>query len=164
MATIYGANDLPDFPRPAVTAPGTLRTSAYMAGRESRRTSGAFSPRRSPTPTNVSPTVTLARSDSQALSHSTSQSTLRLDRFRGPPLAPLPSSPLPSPSARPSFDVGGVAVRDSSSGVLQVPRPPQAALSRNISSATRDSVYSVDGQDDLDGFAMLQPPSRAVAR
>ncbi|KAI0357342.1 hypothetical protein OH77DRAFT_93430 [Trametes cingulata] len=164
MATIYGANELPDLPRPVVTAPGTLRTSAYMAGRESRRTSAAFSPRQSPTPTRMSPT--LARSDSQTLNHSASQSTLRLDRFRGPPLAPLPSSPLPSPSARPSFDAAGVLVRDSSSGVLQVPRPPPqaAALGRSISSATRDSVYTEDGEDGLDGFAMLQPPNRPVAR
>lgn len=163
MATIYGANDLPDMPRPAVTAPATLRSSAYMAGRESRRESGIFSARQSPT---GSPTIATSplhgRAGSLALSHSTSQSTLRLNKFREPPLATLPSSPLPSPSARPSFDIGGVAVRDSRSGaaVLQTPRIPlRAALNRNTSSATRASVYSID-DDGLADFAMLQAPTR----
>ncbi|OJT12846.1 hypothetical protein TRAPUB_10681 [Trametes pubescens] len=163
MATIYGANDLPDMPRPAVTAPATLRQSAYMAGRESRRESGIFSARQSPADSPTTATSSLhGRAGSLALSHSTSQSTLRLNKFREPPLATLPSSPLPSPSARPSFDIDGVAVRDSRSGaaVLQVPRMPlRAALNRNTSSATRASVYSVD-DDGLADFAMLQAPTR----
>lgn len=164
MATIYGgANDLPDMPRPAVTARATLRSSAYMAGRESRRESGVFSARQSPTDSPTAPILPLhGRAGSLALSHSTSQSTLRLNRFREPPLAMLPSSPLPSPSARPSFDIDGVVVRDSRSGaaVSQVPRVPlRAALNRNTSSATRASVYSMD-DDGLADFAMLQAPTR----
>ena len=170
MATIYGGQEIPELPQPAITAPATLRSSAYMAGRESRRTSGVMSPRLSP---KGSPTMTmsptLSRSDSHVLSHSASQSTLRLNRFREPPLAPLPSSPLASPSARPSFEVDGVPVRDSSSGAgtLQVPRlaaAPPSALGRNVSSATRSSVYSDDEDaDGFDGFTMLQPPPRARA-
>ncbi|CDO70826.1 hypothetical protein BN946_scf184801.g18 [Trametes cinnabarina] len=162
MATIYGSQDMPEVPQPAVTAPATLRGSAYMAGRESRRNSGILSPRYSPGGT---PTKTLSpgliRSDSDVLSHSTSQSTLRLNRFREPPLAPLPSSPLPSPNVRPSFDVDGVPVRDSASGGLQVPY--QSNLGRSISSATRSSAYSDDG-NDLEGFTMLQPPARTAKR
>ncbi|OSD07611.1 hypothetical protein PYCCODRAFT_1358666 [Trametes coccinea BRFM310] len=164
MATIYGGQEIPELPQPVVTAPATLRSSAYMAGRESRRNSGILSPRHSPggTPTRAfSPG--LARNDSHILSHSTSQSTLRLNRFREPPLAPLPSSPLPSPNVRPSFDVDGVPVRDSAPGGLLVPAPTQSNLNRSISSTTRASVYSDDG-NDLEGFAMLQPPSRAAQR
>ncbi|KAI0632526.1 hypothetical protein C8Q77DRAFT_930624 [Trametes polyzona] len=177
MATIYGvsATELPDLPRPAVTAPATLRSSAYMAGRESRRESGVLSPspRQSPvslsgrgSPRTFSPTH--SRSGSRALSHSTSQSTLRLNRFREPPLAPLPSSPLPSPNARPSFDVDGVAVRDSSSAAAALRVPISSLqptmLNRNTSSATRESVYSNTDEDGLEGFAMLNPPPRAVQR
>ncbi|KAH9851633.1 hypothetical protein C2E23DRAFT_869295 [Lenzites betulinus] len=149
MATIYGAAELPDMPRAAVTAPATIRSSAYMAGRESRVVSPAHG--RSPSASTgvLSPTLT----------HQTSQSTLRIGagRFREPPLATLPMSPLPSPGARPSFDIDGVAVRDSGLSGLQAPRAPMpAALLRNVSSATRASVYSVD--DGLDDFTMLQPP------
>ncbi|KAI0771110.1 hypothetical protein BD413DRAFT_492973 [Trametes elegans] len=190
MATIYGVNDLlPDLPQPAFAAPETIRSSAYMAGRESRRTSGALtyygSPRRAPgtfSPAhsrNGSQAVGYSPAHSrngsaqtsssahsrtgslQVLNHSTSQSTLRMNRFREPPLAPLPSSPLASPNARPSFDVDAVAVRASTSGGLTVPRLPQATLARNVSSVTRASVYSVDGEDDgFDGFTMLEPPPR----
>lgn len=161
MATIYGAAELPDMPRPAVTAPATLRSSAYMAGRESRRESGVMSP----TYSIASPRVfepMQGRTGSPTLSHKTSQSTVRTNRFREPPLAQLPSSPLPSPGVQPSFDVDGVVVRDSGLSGLQVPRAPEpAALMRNLSSMTRASVYSTD-DDGLDGFTMLQPPPRRM--
>ncbi|KAI0669140.1 hypothetical protein C8Q78DRAFT_977996 [Trametes maxima] len=159
MATIYGA-DVPDFPQPLVTAPATLRSSAYMAGRESRRTSGVLSARQSPSAFSPSH----SRENSRTLQHSGSNSTLRLNRFREAPLAPVPSSPLPSPNARPSFDAAAVPVRDSTPSGLQVPQVPPPVLNRSISSATRDSVYSDGDGAELEGFTMLQPPSRPIVR
>lgn len=176
MATIYGGPDLPDLPQPVVTAPATLRSSAYMAGRESRRQSAVISgsPYSSPVHSrNNSATagageppalsssrlnMTSPLSAMSALSHSASLSTLRTNRaFREPPLAPLPSSPLASPGLRPSFQM--LAERQT---------PEASALSRNISSSTRQSMYSEDGDGDgdgdgddgdgLDGYEMLQPP------
>ena len=160
MATMYDAADLPELPQPAMTAPATLRSSAYMAGRESRRQSVVLS---SPSSSSSSH----SRNNSSALSHSASQTTLRLARtFREPPLAPLPSSPLPSPMARPSFDAlaESETPRSGTATPRALPVPPQAMLNRNITSSTRASAYSMDGGDDLDGFAMLQPPSQRGSR
>lgn len=160
MATIYGGGDIPDLPQPVVTAPATLRSSAYMAGRESRRQSVALSsPGSSPAH---------SRNNSAAagppLSHSASYSTLRNQNgFRGPPLAPLPSSPLVSPALRPSMDIDGATFTagqaESTPGGLTVPAPPPATLSRNASTLSRQSIYS-DGGDGFEGFTMLQPPPR----
>ena len=170
MATIYSAaGDLPELPQPqpAVTAPATLRSSAYMAGRESRRQSVSFS---LSSPVGSSPTHSRNNSSGAqtalSLSHSASHSTLRLNRaFREPPLAPLPSSPLPSPGGgRPSFSFD----MDRASRVL--PRAGPAPIARNVTASTRGSVYSqpdADGGDadvDFNGFAMLQPPPASAAR
>lgn len=159
MATIYGGGDIPDLPQPVVTA-ATLRSSAYMAGRESRRQSVALS--------SGSSSPSHSRSNSAAagppLSHSASYSTLRTQNgFRGPPLAPLPSSPLASPAIRPSLDIDGATftagAAESTPGGLYVPAPPPATLARNVSMLSRQSIYS-DGGDALDEFTMLQPPPR----
>ncbi|KAI0669974.1 hypothetical protein C8Q78DRAFT_1093070, partial [Trametes maxima] len=101
MATIYGT-DVPDFPQPLVTAPATLRSSAYMAGHESHRTSGVLSARQSPSAFSPS------HSRENSRTYSESNSTLRLNRFREAPLTPVPLSPLPSLNARPSFDAAAV--------------------------------------------------------
>ncbi|RDX50196.1 hypothetical protein OH76DRAFT_1455432 [Lentinus brumalis] len=161
MATIYGGGgDIPDLPQPVMTAPATLRSSAYMAGRTSRRQSVALSSGRS------SPVH--SRNNSGAigppLSNSASYSTLRSQTaFRGPPLAPLPSSPMVSPAIRPSMDIDGATftagAAGSTPGGLTVPAPPPATLARNASMVSRQSIYS-DGGDGLDGFAILQPPPR----
>ncbi len=167
MATIYSSSaDLPELPQPqpAVTAPATLRSSAYMAGRESRRQSVALS-----SPVGSSPTHSRNNSNGvqAALSHSASHSTLRLNRaFRDPPLAPLPSSPLPSPGGgRPSFSFdsdrdrdGGV--RTSRVGPAVLPRALPSPIARNATASTRGSVYSQVDEGDMDGFTMLQPPAR----
>nr|VWO96029.1 N/A [Ganoderma boninense] len=153
MATIYsGAGDDVEVglplarPQPAVTAPATLRSSAYMAGRESRRQSVS-----SPVGSGSSPTHSRNNSGGAAttLNHSGSHSTLRLNRaFRDPPLAPLPSSPLPSPGGgRPSFSFDGPADRDRdrdgrASRVL--PRAVPPLVGRNATASTRGSVYSQD--------------------
>ncbi|KAI1794768.1 hypothetical protein LXA43DRAFT_85910 [Ganoderma leucocontextum] len=159
MATIYSSTDLPDLPQPqpAVTAPATIRSSAYMAGRESQRQSIALS-----SPGGSSPTHSRDNSNGvpPALSHSTSYSTLRLNRaFRDPPLAPLPSSPLPSPSGRPSFsfDTDG-GVRTSMLGPAVLPRT-LAIPGRSTTASTRGSVYSME-DGNMDGFTMLQPLTR----
>ena len=171
MATIYSAaGDLPELPQPqpAVTAPATLRSSAYMAGRESRRQSVSMS-LSSPMGSGSSPTHSRNNSNGAqtalSLSHSASHSTLRLNRaFREPPLAPLPSSPLPSPGGgRPSFSFD----MDRASRVL--PRAGPAPIARNVTASTRGSVYSQpdadgDGDVDFNGFAMLQPPPASAAR
>lgn len=162
MATIYSSADLPELaqPQPAAIAPATLRSSAYMAGRESRRQSFALS-----SPAGSSPTHSRNNSNGAqtVLSHSTSHSTLRLNRaFREPPLAPLPSSPLPSPGGgRPSFsfdaDVDGV--RTSRLGPPAVlPLALLSPIARNATASTRGSVYSDVDEGDMGGFSMLQPP------
>ncbi|TBU42865.1 hypothetical protein BD309DRAFT_991369 [Dichomitus squalens] len=159
MATMYDATDIPELPQPVMTAPATLRQSAYMAGLESRRQSMAFSSLESSSPSQ-------SRNSSPALSLSANQSTLRLGRtFREPPLAPLPSSPLPSPMARRSFDAVAEAdtPRSSASTTRPLPVPPLALLSRNGTSSTRASTYSMD-ENDLDGFTILQPPAQRRSR
>ncbi|RPD62852.1 hypothetical protein L227DRAFT_609398 [Lentinus tigrinus ALCF2SS1-6] len=158
MATIYGGGEIPDIPQPVMTAPATLRSSAYMAGRESRRQSVALS--------SGGSSPAHSRNNSAAvgppLSHSASYSTLRTQNgFRGPPLAPLPSSPLASPAIRPSLDIDGATftagAAESTPGGLTA--PPPATLARNASMVSRQSMYSESG-DDFDGFTMLQPPPR----
>ena len=199
MATIYSASavDLPELaqPQPAALAPATLRSSAYMAGRESQ------SRRQSVAPALGSPlgsgsgarsgssSLTHSRNNSSgaqtALSHSTSYSTLRLNRaFRDPPLAPLPSSPLPSPGGgRTSFSFDADA--DEEGEVTQAQTATQTAagresrlgppavlplalpgpMVRNATASTRGSVYSQgdEGDEDVDvnGFLILQPPPAA---
>ncbi|KAI0755351.1 hypothetical protein C8Q80DRAFT_1094960 [Daedaleopsis nitida] len=159
MATIYGAQDiLPDMPQPVHTAPATLRQSAYMAGRESRRTSAALtgSPYSSPAHSRNNSATAGAPEPASALSHSGSQTSLRMLRaYREPPLATLPSSPLNSPGIRPSLDMDG-AGRASQ---LQSQQPHQSTLARAVSTRTMQSVYSEDGSG-LEGFSMLQPPPR----
>ena len=142
MATIYGGADMPDLPQPLVTAPATLRSSAYMAGRESRRTSFAGSSARSG---SASPAH--SRNNSAALAAlqpgmgaGAGTLALRTRAFREPPLATLPSSPLPS-GTRPSFDIDGVVAANQ-----QVPRV----------SALAGGSWSGDG---LDGYTMQAPPS-----
>ncbi|PIL22960.1 hypothetical protein GSI_15657 [Ganoderma sinense ZZ0214-1] len=189
MATIYSysasaAGDLTDLPlsqpQPAVTAPATLRSSAYMAGRESRRQSVSLSlTLNSPVGSRAGSSPTHSRNNSNgaqtvlSLSHSTSHSTLRLNRaFREPPLAPLPSSPLPSPGGgRPSFSFDldrereRDRERDDGRASRVLPRAvPAPLIGRNATASTRGSVYSqdamggVDVDVDIAGFAMLAPP------
>ena len=143
MATIYGGTDIPDLPQPVLTAPATLRSSAYMAGRESRRASfagsaytGGTHSRNNSANTSSSPGgASVAFPPGVALAHQPSVGALRTRAFREPPLAPLPSSPLPS-ATRPSFDIDGVVAANQ--------RVPSAAA-------------LPDEDDGFEGFTMLRP-------
>ncbi|OBZ68870.1 hypothetical protein A0H81_11042 [Grifola frondosa] len=91
MATIYSAGELVELPPPAVTASATIRSSAYLAGHESRRTSilpAVYSPD-AWTPSHIR-----SRTRSSMSMHSSAEQSDNVPRA---PTCPLPSSPLPSP-------------------------------------------------------------------
>ncbi|KAH9925384.1 uncharacterized protein BXZ73DRAFT_103267 [Epithele typhae] len=168
MATVYGygggaGDEIPDLPRPPAIAPATLRSSAYMAGYESRQSiagSGRFSPAGSASGSGTASHSRNGSNQSQLSAGSTrplNLSQTRLRAFREPPLATLPSSPLPSPGARPSFDAGAVPASRQSFGLPAGPTMPRRALRRSGNGESpRGSGASWD--DGLSGFTILSPP------